>query len=44
MIYNEITNVSQEVKDICEHNQVLQEKLDKAEKRNQEDLRRPHKL
>ena len=31
MIDNEITNVSQEVKNICEQNQVLQEKLDKSE-------------
>ena len=37
MIDNEITNVSQEVKNICEHNQVLQEQLDKYEKRNQEE-------
>ena len=34
---NEITDVSQEVKNICEHNQVLQEQLDKSEKRNQEE-------
>ena len=37
MIDNEITNVSQEVKNICEHNQILQEQLDKSEKRNQEE-------
>ena len=37
MIDNEITNVSQEVKNICEQNQVLQEKLDKDEKMNQEE-------
>ena len=33
-IDNEITNVSQEMKNLCEQNQVLQEKLDKSEKRN----------
>ena len=38
MIDNEITNVSQEVENLCEHNQVLQEKLDKSEKRNQEEF------
>ena len=37
MIDNEITSVLQEVKNICEQNQVLQEQLDKAEKRNQEE-------
>ena len=37
MIDNEITNVSQEVKNICEQNQVLQEKSEKYEKRNQEE-------
>ena len=37
IIDNEITNVSQEVKNICEQNQVMQEKLDKYEKRNQEE-------
>ena len=37
MIDNEITNVSQEVKNICEHNQVLQEQLDKDKKRNHEE-------
>ena len=43
MIDNEITNVSQEVKNICERNQVLQEQLDKSEKRNQEEFGRPHR-
>ena len=37
MIDNEITNVSQEVKNLCEQNQVLQQQLDKAKKRNQEE-------
>ena len=37
MIDNEITNVSQEVKDLCEQNQVLHKQLDKYEKRNQEE-------
>ena len=37
MIDNEITNVSQEVKNICEQSQVLQEQLVKSEKRNQEE-------
>ena len=36
-INNEITNVSQEVKILYEQNQVLQEKLGKYEKRDQED-------
>ena len=36
MIGNEITNVLQEVKNICEQNQVLHEQLEKYEKRNQE--------
>ena len=40
MIDNEITNVSQEVKDICEQNQVLQEQLDKDDKRNQEESKK----
>ena len=35
MIENEITNVLQEVKNLCEHNKVLHEQLDKSEKRNQ---------
>ena len=34
MINNEITNVSQEVKNICEKNKVLQKQLDKSNKRN----------
>ena len=38
MIDNEITNASQEVKNLCEQNQVLQEQLDKSEKRNQEEF------
>ena len=38
MIDNEITNVSQEVKNLCEQNRVLQEQLDKSEKRNQEEF------
>ena len=37
MIDNEITNVSQEVKNLCEQKQVLKEQLDKAEKKNQEE-------
>ena len=37
MIDNAIANVSQEVKNLCEQNQVLQEKLEKYEKRNQEE-------
>ena len=37
MIDNEITNVSQEVKNICLQNYVLQEQLDKDEKRNKEE-------
>ena len=37
MIDNEITNVSQEVKNICEQNQVLQDQLDKSNKKNQEE-------
>ena len=37
MIDNEITNVWQEVKNICEQNQVLQEQLDESKKRNQEE-------
>ena len=37
MIDNEITNVLQEVKNLCEQKQVLQEQLDKADKRNQEE-------
>ena len=40
MIDNEITNVSQEVKNLCEQNQVLQEQLDKSEKRNQEESKK----
>ena len=36
-IDNEITNVSQEVKNLYEQNQVLQEQLDKSKKRNQEE-------
>ena len=40
MIDNEITNVSQEEKNICEQNQVLQEQLDKSEKRNQEESKK----
>ena len=35
MIDNEITNVLQEVKNICEQNQVLQEKLENSDKKNQ---------
>ena len=42
MIDNEITNVSQEVKNICEQNQVSQEQLDKAENRIKKNLRRTH--
>ena len=38
MIDNEITNASEEVKNLCERNQVLQEQLDKSEKRNQEEF------
>ena len=41
MIDSEITNVLQEVKKLCEQNQVLQEKLDKSEKRNQEESENP---
>ena len=37
MIENEISNGSQEVKNICEQNQILQEQLDKSKKRNQEE-------
>ena len=37
MVDNEITNASQEVKNLCEQNQVLKEQLDKSEKRNQEE-------
>ena len=37
MIDDEINNVSQEVKNLCEQKQVLQEQLDKAEKKNQEE-------
>ena len=37
MIDNEITNVSQEVKNLYEQNQVLQEQLDKSKKRNREE-------
>ena len=37
MIDNEITNVSQEVKILCEQNQVLQQQLDESKKRNQEE-------
>ena len=37
MIDNEITNVSQEVKNLCEQKQVLKEQLDKVEKKNQEE-------
>ena len=40
MIDNEITNVSQEVKNLCEQNQVLQEKLDKSKKKNQEESKK----
>ena len=40
MIDNEITDVLQEVKNISEHNQVLQEQLDKSEKRNQEEYKK----
>ena len=40
MIDNEITNVSQEVKNLCEQNRVLQEQLDKSEKRNQEESKK----
>ena len=40
MIDNEITNNSQEVKNMCEQNQVLQDKLDKYEKRNQEESKK----
>ena len=40
MIDNEITNISQEVKNLCEQNQVLQEQLDKYEKRNQEESKK----
>ena len=36
-IDNEITNASQEVKNLCEQNQVLQEKLDESKKKNQEE-------
>ena len=36
-ITNEITNVLQEVKILCEQNQVLQEQLDESKKRNQEE-------
>ena len=36
-IDNEIANVSQEVKILCEQNQVLREQLDNFEKRNQEE-------
>ena len=35
MIDIEITNVLQEVKIICEQNQVFQEQLDKSKKNNQ---------
>ena len=42
MIDNEITNFSQELKNICEQNQVLQEKLDKSKKNNQEESGRGH--
>ena len=38
MIDNEITNVSQVVKNICEQNQVLQEKLDESKKKNKEEF------
>ena len=38
MIDDEINNVSQEVKNLCEQKQVLQEQLDKAEKKNQEEF------
>ena len=38
MIDNEINNVSQEVKNLCEQKQVLQEQLDKAEKKKQEEF------
>ena len=37
-IGNEITNVLQEVKKLCELNQVLQEKLDESKKKNQEEF------
>ena len=37
MIDNEITNVLQEVKNLYEQNQVLQEQLEKSEKKNQEE-------
>ena len=36
-IDNEITNVQQEVKIICEQNQVLQDQLDESKKKNQEE-------
>ena len=39
-IDNEITNVSQKVKNLCEQNQVLQEQLDKSEKKNQEESKK----
>ena len=35
IIDNEITNVLQKVKNICEQNQVLQEKLENSDKKNQ---------
>ena len=40
MIDNETANVFQEVKNICEQNQVLQEQLDKDDKRNQEESKK----